>query len=69
MSNLSSRKRNLTIAWILLLVGAVLAVDGLLQLVAGNSDRMGEASLGGVLTICSSFFFIISRPGKAIKND
>ena len=65
MSQDSSRKRNQIFAWVLLLVGLVLAGHGLLQLAAGNGERMGQASLGGALMILSTGFFAISRPKKS----
>ena len=61
MQNEKSRKRNQVIAWMLLLVGMVMAVDGLLQLIAGNAGRMGEASIGGFMMILSAVFFAVSR--------
>jgi len=56
-----SRKRNLIIAWMLLVIGMVLAGDGLLQIIAGNDGRVGETSLGGLMMILSGVFFFVSR--------
>ncbi|NNC36708.1 MAG: hypothetical protein EX271_09275 [Acidimicrobiales bacterium] len=54
-------KKVSAIAWILVLVGMVLAADGLIQLMGGNTARMGQASLGGVLMMASTVFFIWGR--------
>lgn len=61
MTEESARKRNLIIAWMLLLIGMVLAGDGLIQLMADNKARMGETSVGGLMMILSGVFFAVSR--------
>jgi len=63
-----SKKLNV-IAWVLLLVGGVLAIDGLLQLVGGNNNRTGESALGGVLAMTSTLFFILARRKKEVATD
>ena len=70
MSQVNPQNKKLNaIAWVLLLVGGVLAVDGLLQLVVGNSDRTGQAALGGVLAMLSTLFFILARRKTKVIAD
>jgi len=63
-----SKKLNV-IAWILLLVGGVLAIDGLLQIVGGNNSRTGESALGGVLAMTSTLFFVLARRKPKVIAD
>lgn len=69
MSHEKSRKINHTLAWISLLLGGVLAVDGALQLVVGNTDRTGESLLGGLLAILSTVFFLAARTGRDVEPN
>lgn len=59
--SVQGNKKFTVIAWILLLVGMVIAADGLIQLMAGNSERMGQASFGGFLMMASTPFYVLGR--------